>query len=149
MDSLLQDVETVMKEYDPITISELWVPPDFGSDCEDVMTKFEKILAEDIVVPGCQFVQCKRCKDGVRFKAYWAEPESNEYTRREENHILLHFCKYISPFKGIDIQQIVVLCKKRGGDIFPYIDIVKQLKQKIKIEIEYKINTDNISKKQT
>lgn len=142
MDSLLQDVETVMKEYDPITISELWVPLDFGSDCEDVMTKIEKILAEDIVVPGCQFAQCKRCKDGVRIKVYWAEPESNEYgsneygsneyRRREENHILLHFCKYRSPFKGIDIQQIVVLCKKRGGDIFPYIDIVKQLKQKIK-----------------
>jgi hypothetical protein len=136
MDSLLQDVETVMKEYDTITISELWVPLDFGSDCEDVKTKIEKILAEDIVVPGCQFAQCKRCKDGVRLKAYWAEPEcneygSNEYRRREENHILLHFCKYISPFQGIDIQQIVVLCKKRGGDIFPYIDIVKQLKQKI------------------
>ena len=31
----------------------------------------------------------------------------------------------------INVPQIILLCSKRGGDIFPHLDIVKQLKEKI------------------
>ena len=137
----LQDLDAVTNEnkYMPIS-AELWVPFDFGFDyencdndnrnrLEDTMTKLEQVLADEIVVPGCSLAGCKRCKDGVRIKAYWAEPEYNERGRREENHILLHLCKYT--FKEVNVPQIIVLCRKRGGDIFSHLDIVKQLKQKI------------------
>jgi hypothetical protein len=142
----LQEFDEVNKEnkYMPIS-GEMWVPFDYGFDhekgdkdrrnrLEEAMAKLEQVLAEEIVVPGCQLARCKRSKDGVRIKAYWAEPESNEYGsnergRRTENHILLHLCKYT--FKEVNVPQLIVLCSKRGGDIFPHLDIVKQLKQKI------------------
>ena len=141
----LQEFDQVKKEniYMPIS-AEMWVPFDYGFDhengdkdkrnrLEEAMTKLEQVLHE-IVVPGCPLADCKRAKDGVRIKAYWAEPESNEYGSnergwREENHILLHFCKYT--FEEINVPQLIVLCSKRGGDIFQHLDIVKQLKQKI------------------
>jgi len=140
----LQEYDEVMngngKEYMPIS-AEMWVPFDYGFDhengdkdkrnrFEETMTKLEQVLHE-IVVPGCPLAECKRAKDGVRIKAYWAEPEYDERGRREENHIMLHLCKYT--FKEVNVPQLIVLCSKRGGDIFPYMDIVKQLKQKIEI----------------
>jgi len=134
----LQELDEAKKEneYMPISV-EMWVPFDFGFDhengdkdsrnrLEETMTKLEKIIAEDIVIPGCPLAECKRAKDGVRIKAYWAEPEYDERGRRVENHILLHVCKYTFP--DYDTPQIVVLCRKRGGDIFLHIDIVRQLK---------------------
>jgi len=143
----LQEFDEVNKEnkYMPIS-GEMWVPFDYGFDhekgdkdrrnrLEEAMAKLEQVLAEEIVVPGCQLARCKRSKDGVRIKAYWAEPEesneygSNERGRREESHIMLHFCKYT--FKEVNVPQLIVLCSKRGGDIFPHLDIVKQLKEKI------------------
>jgi len=144
----LQEYDEAMSgdgnEYMPIS-AEMWVPFDYGFDhengdkdkrnrLEEAMAQIEKVLAEEIVVPGCQLAGCKRSKDGVRIKAYWAEPESNEYGTnergwREENHILLHLCKYT--FEEINVPQLIVLCSKRGGDIFQHQDIVKQLKQKI------------------
>ncbi len=136
----LRELDDVLKEQGHQAIAELWTPYDFGFDyergdkdnrnrLEEAMTKLEKVLSEDIVVPGCALAECKRTKDGVRIKAYWAEPEYDERGRRAENHILLHACKYTFP--NYDVPQIVVLCIKRGGDIFPHIDIVKQLKEKI------------------
>jgi hypothetical protein len=134
----LQEYDEVMKgnQYS----AEMWVPFDYGFDhengdkdnrnrLEEAMTQIEKMLAEEIVVPGCQLAECKRAKDGVRIKAYWAEPEYDERGRREENHIMLHLCKYT--FKEINVPQIILLCSKRGGDIFPHLNIVKQLKEKI------------------
>jgi len=134
----LQEFDEVKNETQYST--EMWVPFDYGFDhengdkdnrnrLEETLTKLEQILAEEIVVPGCHLAECKRSKDGVRIKAYWAEPEYDECGRRTENHILLHICKYT--FKEVNAPQLIVLCSKRGGDIFPYIDIVKQLKQKI------------------
>ena len=129
----LQELDEAKKEneYMPISV-EMWVPFDFGFDyekcdkdnrnrLEETMTKLEKIIAEDIVVPGCSLAECKRAKDGVRIKAYWAE-----HGEDLQNHILLHVCKYTFP--DYDTPQIVVLCRKRGGDIFLHIDIVRQLK---------------------
>ena len=133
----LQEYDEVMKgnQYS----AELWVPFDYGFDhengdkdnrnrLEEAMTQIEKMLQE-IVVPGCQLAECKRAQDGVRIKAYWAEPDYDERGRREENHIMLHLCKYT--FKEVNVPQLIVLCSKRGGDIFPHLEIVKQLKQKI------------------
>ena len=140
----LQEFDEVKNgnEYMPIS-AEMWVPFDFGFDhengdkdirnrLEETMTKLEQILADEIVVPGCPLAECKRCKDGVRIKAYWAEPEYDERGRRVENHILLQVCKYT--FTDMNVSQLIVLCSKRGGDIFPHMGIVKQLKEKI----EYK-----------
>ena len=137
----LQEYDEVMKEnkYMPIS-AEMWVPFDYGFDhengdkdnrnrLEEAMAQIEKVLADEIVVPGCHLAECKRAKDGVRIKAYWAEPEYDERGRRTENHILLHICKYT--FNEVNVPQLIVLCSKRGGDIFPHQDIVKQLKQKI------------------
>ena len=133
----LQEMGDAMKEYNSIEITDMRAPFDFGFDhengdkdrrnrLEETVTKLEKVLAEEIVVPGCTLAECKRSKDGVRIKVYWAGYGEDS---RVQNHILLHVCKYT--FKEVNVPQIMVLCKKRGGDIFPYIDIVKQIKQKI------------------
>jgi len=134
----LLELNAVVKgnQYTPVS-AKIWVPFDFGFDLEndansdnrnrleETLNQLEKVLAEDIVVPGCQFAGCKRANDGVRIKAYWAEPAYDERARRTEIHILLHLCKFT--FKEVDVPQIIVLCAKREGDIFQYVDIVRQL----------------------
>jgi hypothetical protein len=133
----LQEFDEVKKENQYSV--EMWVPFDYGfdyekgnKDCrnrlEESMNKLEQILHE-IIVPGSSLAKIKRSKDGVRIKAYWAEPDYDELGRRTENHIILHLCKYT--FKEVNVPQIIVLCGKRGGDIFQHMDIVKQLKHKI------------------
>jgi len=136
----LQEVDEAIKEYGNMMITEILTPFDFGFDyekgdkenrnrLEEAMNKLEKVFAEDIVVPGSPLEECKRCNDGVRIKAYWADPEYDERGRRMEIHILVHVCKHTFP--NYDVPQIIVLCMKRGGDIFQYLDIMKQIKSKI------------------